>query len=271
MADPLPLVTDLLYRLGTEVPAENLSWLPAGSAGFEPLNCYVFLAGDEAIFIDAGAAISQPAISAGLADLVLDRARSVFVTRCEGENIGNLAEVTGRDTRLLFGGGGGVLEWIHRPRLGHDGEENLVGAVPIVPANNGMTYRSPTGLCFHWMDAPIKQMFLTQWAYEEQTATLFTSDLFGWHHLAQPFEVPVVDHPDAIPAPAVVAEEISCRVNWLRGARFSERIDLLQQVFDTYRVERIAPVHGSVIVGAETVERTLEVTLEALGSLQASA
>lgn len=263
----LPLVSNLLYRVGTSVRADALSWAPPGFDGYDALSCYLFDAGDEVVFVDAGAAISRPAMIEALDQIVGSRRRTAYVTRTEGENIGNLAEVLSRPgSRLLFGLGGGVLEWI----LDAD-EENLIGRVELVPAINGTSWSTESGLHFHWVDAPIKQMFLTQWAYEERTHTLFTSDMFTWHHLADPADHPVVTSASEVPSPVAVAEAIARRVNWLVGATFPARVALLEAVFATYDVERLAPCHGSVIEGREVVNQTLAVTLEALRLLSEAA
>lgn len=263
----LPLVPEVLYRVGTSVRAENLSWVSPGFDGYDALSCYVFDASDEVIFVDAGAAVSRPAVTEALEQIAGSRRRTAYVTRTEGENIGNLPDVLSRPgSRLLFGLGGGVLEWIHDAD-----EENFIGRVELVPATNGTSWSTESGLHFHWMDAPIKQMFLTQWAYEERTRTLFTSDMFAWHHLAGPDERPVVTWADAVPPAPAVAEAIARRVNWLVGATFPARVELLESVFATYDVERLAPCHGSVIEGREAVERTLAVTLDALGLLSEAA
>lgn len=266
-SDITTLVPDLLYRVGSVVAAERLSWLPPEAAGFEPLNCYVYLQPDVAVFLDTNPAICRPAVEKALQELVGNRQVLVFPTRNEAECIGNLGYLLakGRDARLLFGGGGGILEWINHPDAPPNEIDNFLDVTPIDPAANG-TSTKIEALHFDWMNAAMKEMFLTQWAYEASTKTLFTSDFFGWQHLADPDGSVVHDDPALVPSAAIVANEIPHRINWLPGANCPDLLAAFDQLFERLDVSIIAPVHGAVISGA-AVAPSIAVAREALALL----
>ena len=258
------IVPDVLYRVGTTVPVDHLSWVGAGRTGFDPQNAFVLIDGDEAVFIDTGPAIARDAIERALDEVVAGRRVSIFPTRNEAESIGNLGLLfaRGRDARLLFGGGGGILEWVNHPDAPAAETRNFLGQVPIVPAANGTSMAIGERLVFDWFDAPIKQMLLTQWAYERSTKTLFTSDFFTWVHQAHVTDPVVVT--EASPSVDDVAADIVSRINWLPGAHCPDVVTALREVFSTYAVETIAPDHGCVLSGAAAVAAHLELALRAL-------
>jgi hypothetical protein len=267
-SDITTIVPGLLYRIGTVVGADNLSWLPWDATGYEPLNCYLFTLPDAAVFVDACPAISRPAVERALAELVGDRQVLVFPTRNEAECVGNLGLLLarGRDARLLFGGGGGILEWINHPDAPPAVTDNFLDVTPIDPAANGTSTRIGP-LHFDWMNAAVKEMFLTQWAYERTTRTLFTSDFFGWQHLAAPGAAVVHTAADPSPSAGTVADEIVNRINWLPGAHCPEIIDGFATLMSELDVETIAPVHGAVLSGRDLVTRSVDIALTALASL----
>jgi flavorubredoxin len=261
------LVPGRLYRIGTTVPVEDLTWVADTPGAAEPLNCYLVTTAEEAIFLDAGPAVMRPELAAAADALIGDRSVWIFPSRNEFDCIGNLGHLLGlrEDATLLFGGGGGILEWVDDPRTG----ESFLGRREIVLAPGGTSTAFADGVRFHWIDAPVKQMFLTQWAYEESTRTLFTSDFFGWSHLDPPTAPVVATRPEDLPAPAALLDELPRRTNWLPGAIAPEVLAAFDRVVTTYDVERVAPVHGRVLSGAATVRRAFADAGSALARLMA--
>lgn len=263
------IVPDCLYRVGCTIPLENLSWAADRTGYCEPLNCYVILDGEDALFIDAGPPVAEQAVRTALQRLVGRRRISVFPTRNEADCIGNLGVLLaeGREARLLFGGGGGILEWINNPGSDLMETDNFLGKVPIVPAPNGTALRLGESTHLEFIDAPVKQMLLTQWAYCSTSRTLFTSDFFAWNHQQRAGDPPVVLSGAPSPTVEELAGEIERRVNWLRNARAPHVIRSLDAVFSDRRIDHIAPVHGCVISGADAVEAQLGLAREALALL----
>ncbi|GGK99024.1 hypothetical protein [Nocardia jinanensis] len=266
---PLELIEGHLYRIGSEVPIDRISWIPEGVTGTEPLNCYAFVGDAEFFMVDTGAEISAPAVRDALGALRGDRELWVHLTRNEHECIGNLETVlTARaQPKLVFGSGGGILEWLLEPTADGLGAENMIGKVEMVLAPNGQTLHTPGGLRFHWIDAPVKLMFLTQWAYEETSRTLFTSDFFAWQHLHSPEHGVVLTDPAELSGPRQVAAEIRSRVGWLPGAALPDLAQDLRAVVERYEVDRLAPVHGRILEGRDVVARGVDIACEALDLL----
>lgn len=265
------LVPELLYRIGTVVPAVDLTWMADAPGRYEPLNCYLVRTRREAIFLDTGSAVLRPQLAEAARTLVGDRSLWVFPSRNEFDCVGNLGYLLGlrEDARLLFGGGGGILEWINDPAVDELESRSFLGRREIVLAPNGTTTEFADDVRFHWIDAPVKEMFLTQWAYEERTRTLFTSDLFGWSHLDHPGAPIVAGAPGELPELGAVVDELPRRVNWLPGACAPEVRAAFDEVVTGYDVEIIAPVHGQVLRGVDTVRRALADAGDALAELMA--
>lgn len=262
----LPLIPGRLYRIGCVVRAERLSWLPEDiPGGFEALNAYLLLDDDHAVFIDMGAPIMLPAIKKAVETLIGSRRVWVSYTRNEADCIGNLGWILGTCAQptLLFGGAGGILEWINDPAVSIMEVRDFLGRIPIVESRNGMTSRIGS-LELQWLDAGAKQMLLTQWAFEPTTGCLFTSDSFGFRHLSSRDEAPIVESTRGLPSARRVARELVARMHWLRGATYPDILTRFETLFSERDVRMIAPVHGCVIRGRRAVRAYSQRMLEAL-------
>lgn len=260
------LLPDRLYRVGCIVRAERLSWLPDDLADtFEPLNAYVVTDDAHCVFVEPGAPILLPALQAAIERLVGHRRVWVNFTRNEADCIGNMGYVFGSCARptLLFGGAGGILEWINDPAVSILEVRDFLGRIPIVEARNA-TRRDIGTLRFSWMDAGIKQMLMTQWAYEHGSGCLFTSDAMGYRHLASSDAAPVIDTTRDLPSVDAVAAEIVSRMNWLRESDYPQVIARFEQIFRDHDVRMIAPVHGCVLRGRDVVAAHVRLVSQAL-------
>lgn len=261
------LHSDTLYRVGITVPLAKLTWAADLPGASEPISCYMLLAGDTAIFIDSGVKLMEAEVASAVSEVVGNRSLMVFPSRNEPDCIGNLGFLlgTGEDVSLLFGGGGGILEWIADPSADPLTDSSFLGTRTIVPASNGTNFRVGE-LEFEWMDAPVKEMFLTQWAYERTTETLFSSDFFGWCHQGQDSGDLSVTSIGELPSVAEIAAEIPLRFNWIPGAKLDEVIESFDRVLGSFPISIIAPVHGRPIVGpavaAELIARTRSALLD---------
>jgi flavorubredoxin len=266
-----PLIPGRLYRIGCTVRAERLSWLADDLPGsFEPLNAYLLIDDQHAVFVDMGAPIMLPAIRQAIDTLVGSRRVWVSYTRNEADCIGNLGWILGTCPypTLLFGGAGGILEWINDPAVSIMEVRDFLGRVPIVESRNGTTSRIGT-LELQWMDAGAKQMLLTQWAFEPTTGCLFTSDSFGFRHLRSVDEAPLVETSRGMPSASRVARELAARMNWMRGATYPDVLARFETLFRERDVQMIAPVHGCVIRGRAAVRAHVQRMLEGMRAASA--
>ena len=259
------LVPDRLYRVGCVVRAERLSWLPADLDGYEPLNAYVVTDPGNCVFVEPGMPILLPALKSAIDTLVGDRKVWVNFTRNEADCIGNMGYLFGTcpDPTLLFGGVGGILEWINDPAVSILEVRDFLGRIPIVDAKNGSS-RDIGALRFGWLEAAYKQMLITQWAYEATTGCLFTSDAMGYRHLSSVDAPPVVDSARGLPAVEAVTAEIAQRMNWMRESDYPGLIERFEAVFRERDVRMIAPIHGCVIRGREAVAAHVRLVSKAL-------
>jgi len=260
------LVPNRLYRIGCVVPAARLSWLPSDLPGvFEPMNAFLLTDDAHCVFIDPGAPILLPALQQAIEALTPNRQVWVNFTRNEADCIGNMGYVFGScpQPTLLFGGAGGILEWVNDPAVSILEVRDFLGRIPIVEARNG-TQRDLGALRLRWLDAGFKQMLMTQWAYEASTGCLFTSDAMGYRHLERVDSPPVIETTRGLPSVDAVATEIACRMNWLRESDYPQLIDRFEQVFRDHDVRMIAPVHGCVLRGREVVAAHVRLVSRAL-------
>jgi hypothetical protein len=259
------LVPDRLYRVGCVVRAERLSWLPADLDGYEPLNAYVVTDPQHCVFVEPGMPILLPALKSAIESLVGDRKVWVNFTRNEADCIGNMGYVFGTcpNPTLLFGGAGGILEWINDPAVSILEVRDFLGRIPIVEAKNDSA-RDIGTLRFAWFQAPYRQMLITQWAWEASTGCLFTSDAMGYRHLASVDAPPVIDSPRDLPSVEAVTAEIAKRMNWMRESDYPEVLERFEAVFRERDVQLIAPIHGCVIQGRAAVAAHVKLVSKAL-------
>jgi len=260
------LIPNRLYRIGCTVPAQRLSWLAEDiPGGFEPLNAYLLIDQQNAVFIDMGAPIMLPAIREAIDTVVGSRRAWASYTRNEADCIGNMGWILGScpDPTLLFGGAGGILEWINDPAVSIMEVRDFLGRVPIVESRNGTTNRIGE-LSIEWLDAGLKQMLMTQWAFEPSSGCLFTSDAFGFRHLRSADQSLIVETARRLPAPQTVARELVARMHWMRGANYPDVLVRFETIFAERDVQMIAPVHGCIIRGRAAVRAHVRLMLEAM-------
>jgi hypothetical protein len=259
------LVPDRLYRIGCTVPAQRLSWLPQDLDAWEALNSYVLINDGHCLFIELGIPIARPAMESALASLVGKRRVWLHYSRNEADCIGNMGLVLGTcpNPTLLFGGAGGILEWINDPAVSIMEVRDFLGRIPIELTPNATT-RDFGDLRLQWHDAVVKQMLLTQWVFEESTGCLFTSDFFGFRHLATADDAIRITTTRALPAAEVVAREIVARMNWIREADVAELLQRFELFFKERDVRMLAPVHGCIISGREAVAAHVKLAAQAL-------
>jgi hypothetical protein len=251
----------------------RVSWHPAGVRGFAPMNCYLLTAGKQAMLIDSGVTVHRDALLDQLEQaLPAEAALSVLHTRLgEYNSLCNTPAVAAR-----FG-----LEEICGPHVNADlwtdfephdavGEEEFrhaIDGVGVRVLDNDQTIAIDTGGArrLHVFLAVLR-LLPTHWAYDEETATLFTSDMFthAWRPDPDgPWVVTAED--DETTIESLREHMLDGRYWWLPDADTTEIAAGLAAVFATHRVDRIAPGYGCILEGTDVVERHLAMVQEILG------
>lgn len=260
-----PIIPGKLFRIGCVVPAQRLSWLPADLPGYEPLNAYALVDNGNCLFMEMGSPVMLPAIERAM-ELTKGRKTWLWFSRNEADCIGNMGYLLARAEKptLLFGSiAGGIFEWINDPSVPIGEVRDFQGRSHAVSARNG-TAQDIGSMHFEFMDAGSKQMYMTQWVYEATTGTMFTSDSFGFRHLAAANGPVVVDTAAGLPSLQAVTGETVERFNWMREANFAPVIARFEEIFRKHDVQVLAPVHGCVIKGRDAVKAHVALAIDAL-------
>jgi flavorubredoxin len=105
---------------------------------------------------------------------------------------------------------------------------------------------------------PAFRMLPAFWAYDSETATLFTSDVFAYGAFPSADYAPMVrDQDDQIDFESV-RDYTHARFWWLRHLASDQLRADLDALFAARRVERIAPAYGAILTGEHVVRRHLD-------------
>lgn len=259
MSEAAEIVPGRLYALGGTVPVdERISWLPPGRGGHESLNAYLLLEGDDALLVDTGVAYHR--------ELVLDQLRAllpagtrlrVFLTRAEADCLTNLDGImTAFPISQVYAGGvhnpfdffDEIIDEISRRKIIESYELQVTRKVP------GEHITVGDGRELVIVDAPIR-LLTTFWAYDAATGVLFTSDAFGHVGLADAGGPRVLGEDSGSEEIELAREWLLTKFDWFQGADTRPIREELAAVFAAYEVTALAPVHGCVLRGRETVRR----------------
>jgi flavorubredoxin len=264
------LVSGDLHVLGGVVPSDGrASWTAVRPGQFQPINAYVIQQGGVTLLIDTGVAAHESNVVGQLKRLVEPgRALSVFLTRPELEccsNLGAIAEnypvdalYTGGVINPFDGFDGVASREYHDRRVQFDRNDSGVIRIRDIEIFTGRTLA---------VRAAMLRLLPTFWLFDPATRALFTSDSFGHLTITGTTEsrlLRVGDRDDSTVETAM--SQLLTKFSWLSGAHLETiRADLVD-AFDRFQPEIVAPTHGMVLVGRETVERHLGLVLEALES-----
>ncbi|MFE4414003.1 hypothetical protein [Streptomyces sp. NPDC056821] len=273
---PTTLVPGRLTALGGLIPLDDrVSWVPPGSAGFQPSNCYLLSEPDGALLVDTGLAVHSEQVLAGLAEcLGADAAVSIFFTRGEMDCVSNLEPISRRfDITRLFTGGVvnpfDAFDDVHR--LQYAGRRQQIDqrseggdSMPRSPHIEIAGERSLK------IESPLLRLLPTFWGWDNQTGALFTSDVFTHGTVAKADDSRVIDsRTEDRTTVDDVTGHLLAKYEWLRKATTEPLREWLSAKFQELRPEIIAPARGRVLQGRDVVERHLNLMLQALGSVGA--
>jgi len=255
------VVPGRVFRLGGFIELDGrISWAPAIPGRFTPNNCYTVMEADRVYLIDTGVAAHRETVIDQLEGL-LPRGKPVtaFLTRSEYMCSGNLAAIcnTGCIEELVttsrnpFAGSTeivrGLTDNVRRT------EPDRGSIVPLGSSENLIII------------PPLLRLLGMFWVYDKQSKTMFTSDLFGHVSVGSPDEPPIVDDLAADDTTyETVRSHTLMRYHWLPMATTEPLIAWMENVFDTYEVEVLAPTSGAVLAGAPVVSKHYDLMIELL-------
>lgn len=256
-----------LYVVGGTVPLDGqVTWAPADGS-LQPVNAYLLRAEHDALLVDAGVALHADQIRAQLEGILPAGSRlSIFLTRAEYDCFGGLAAVSAAyDVQRIYTGGtqnpfdafeevtGFTDRWDDRLQLGRQ----PVGHTQNLDTSGGLEVITPA-----------LRVLATFWGYHAKTRTLFTSDVFGHTSLPSPDASRVIEDgtPDGTTVESV-REHLLTRFFWLADANTRTICENLRSIFDEREIEVIAPGHGRVLRGRDTVARHHDLLQEALAMI----
>lgn len=238
------------------------------------MQTYVLQKEREAVMIDTTVAALRDRLFAGLSGLLGDSAPiDVVMTRYNFDTLVNFPwlrrnfPVDRLYTSLLAGfvlGTDSVMSFMDAFEEAHTEAQvrHAVGIEPMgLPQNSDFTAGGRRMRC---VAAPFR-LLLTNWVYDYDTQSLFSSDAWGIGTLAGQDDRPVIDDSeDARLTRDAVANALSNRFDWLLGADTDPIRRSLDALFEEYPVQRICPSHGAVIEGVGAVQLIRELTDDVL-------
>lgn len=263
MADPIAteVLPGRIYRLGGFIDLDGrISWAPAIPGRFTPNNCYMVMEADRTYLIDTGVAAHRQMILGQLKALLPpDKPVTAFLTRSEYMCSGNLAAIcnTGCIDELVttsrnpFAGSTelvrGLTDNVRRT------EPDRGSIVPLGSSENLLII------------PPLLRLLGMFWVYDKQSKTMFTSDLFGHVSVASASAPPIVGNLATDDTTyETVRTHTLMRYHWLPMATTEPLIAWMENVFDTFEVEILAPTSGAVLVGAPVVRKHSALMIELL-------
>jgi flavorubredoxin len=267
------LVGGKLYALQHPYQLDGrVSSYPASARGFSVANSYLLTESDAAMLIDTGFGKDEAAIRAQITSLIAPGLPlSLFPLRLnEFMSINNVESLAAHfkvaqcytsniDAALWFDFGAKA-----------DGR-SILDAMPITAVTRSDTIQlGSRERAIAVIQAPIR-LIATRWLYDQQTRTLFSSDMFThvWRARSQGPWI-VTDADDATSVGDLRSFLLNTRYWWLEGAPTSSIRRGIRDVFEKCDVETIAPGYGCILHGREVVARHFEMLDEVLKAMDES-
>lgn len=268
MAELVELSPGKLFRLGGRVPMDGrITWVPPEAAGYEPMNCYLLIERDAGMLIDSGVGLHEDAIVEQVASVLpKDAPLTIFLTRMEPDCLTALGGIL-RNFRVQMvcaGGTNNPFDYFEDLNSSEMMQANYKATLHRWLPGQSLTLSTDRTVD---VIAPALRLLFTSWVYDSTTRTLFTSDALSHTSVATADQTPVVTaQTDSLTA-ARLRSHLLTKFEYLNGAHTGPIIDRFQELFSEHRIERVAPTHGCVLDGAETVQRHLDLLLGVLAEV----
>jgi flavorubredoxin len=262
----LPIVDGKVYAVGGTVEHRgHISWVPAGAAGYAPLNAYVLTEGRAGLMIDTSLPVFEDAIVTQLKGLGLDELTIVLTRSVEFDSMGNAEVIAAKlPVKTIYA----QMQypptaWCYmredEPELTPPAtyEERMFGyedSIDLAPGRH-----------LTLVDTKLK-LLACAWVFDHATGTLFTSDSFS-HVLAPDPYTRVITEDNDHSTVEDVQRHLLTKFEWLMGARTDPVRTFLDRVFTRFDVQAIAPLGGCVLHGRAVVARHRALVDEALSRI----
>jgi len=266
---PADVVPGALTRLGGLTPLDvGSGWVPPGTHGAEPFNVYLLREGDVGLLVDSGPRAVTPILLDQLEKTWTGRDLSVVLLRNELEAIGGVGPLLARypDAKLIYPGGGGVLDWIDFRQQVGDREHDLRYEAALVlghPDAIELGLARPVRL----VQPTISNLTIT-WLYDAACQAMFCTDAFSFIHAPSAegagSESVILDQVPAHVNAEYVAAHLAERYFWLRKADVRPAREKIRAAFEQYEVSVLCPSRGAVVRGPDTVAQLVATTLDAI-------
>jgi flavorubredoxin len=248
----------------------RVSSYPASARGFSVANSYLLTQSDAAMLIDTGFGKDERAIRGQIETLIAPRLPlSLFPLRLnEFMSINNVEDFAGHfNVEQCYTSNVDAALWFDFGSKA-DGR-NILESMKVVAVTRSDTIRlGKEGRLIDVMQAPIR-LIATRWLYDRATRTLFSSDMFThvWRGSRKgPWIVTETDD-DSTSLRDMRSFLLNTRYWWLEGAPTDAIRRGIDDVFDKYEVETIAPGYGCILRGHKVVARHVRMLDEILKGL----
>jgi flavorubredoxin len=260
------LIPDKLYALGdVELLDGRISWVPADWHGYQSINCYLLLEGKQALLVESGVPRHRSTILKQLKSLLpAEYSLSIYVTRIELDCCGNVGAISEAFSvsKLYYGGAVASpfqpIEFVaYAPRT--DPHDAAVSDKKFVVEYTPKGQSIPLGAHRRLEVVPPGiRLLATAWGYDTGTGALFSSDTFGHVTLSERNASRIIDTPADVGTLEDIGKYLYTKFEWLLDADTSITLRNLDSVFEQRQVQIIAPTHGCILRGRDTVKASYE-------------
>lgn len=252
----------------------RISAYPTGARGFSPSNCYLLKDDDAAVILDTGYAAHETEILHQLGVLIDETTPlSVFPLRInEFMSVCNTMAIAKKFNVVeCFSNVPDIEDWVEFETLrGQD--RNPVLKTTILPRGEYGTVKIGAGRTIDVLNAPIR-LISTRWIYDAESKILFSSDMFShiWSDRENgPWMLGDNEDDDVTDFAFVRSFLLNTRYWWIEGGNMSPIRKAVNDVFEKFDIQTIAPGYGTILRGREHVERQFAVLDDVLAQLDRS-
>src|SRR5919204_1374316 len=266
------LATGKLYALQHPFALDGrVSSYPASARGYSVANSYLLTQSDAAMLVDTGFGKDEPVIRAQIESLIPPRLPlSLFPLRLnEFMSINNVETFAAHfNVEQCYTSNIDAALWFDFGAKANG--RSILDSMPITAVTRSDTIQlGKKGRLIDVMQAPIR-LIATRWLYDQETRTLFSSDMFTHVWRARADGPWVVTDDDDTTSHELRSFLLNTRYWWLEGAPTHSIRRGIANVFDKYDIETIAPGYGCILRGRNVVARHYRMLDEILQGLDES-